>query len=99
MSPLTGRVPAGKEHAMSKEKTIPITIGVTGHRAVREEDREALYAAVMSELKLLRELYPNSPFVMLNSLAEGADRSAVRRRGERAGDPHCGGAPHGRGAV
>ena len=59
---------------MSKEKTIPITIGVTGHRAVREEDREALYAAVMSELKLLRELYPNSPFVMLNSLAEGADQ-------------------------
>lgn len=59
---------------MGKGKTIPITIGVTGHRAVREEDREALYAAVISELKLLRELYPNSPFVMLNSLAEGADQ-------------------------
>lgn len=76
---------------MSKEKTIPITIGVTGHRAVREEDREALYAAVMSELKLLRELYPNSPFVMLNSLAEGADQlcaDAAREQEIQIGRAH-----------
>ena len=59
---------------MSRENTIPITIGVTGHRAIREEDRETLYKAVTSELTLLREMYPNSPFVMLNSLAEGADQ-------------------------
>ena len=58
---------------MNTEKTIPIIIGVTGHRAIREKDRPALTAAVKAELEKLRGLCPHSPLVMLSSLAEGAD--------------------------
>lgn len=58
---------------MSIEKTIPIVVGVTGHRKFREQDRAALYRAVIGELVRLRERCPNSPVVMLNSLCEGAD--------------------------
>ena len=58
---------------MIAERTIPIIIGVTGHRAIREQDRPALTAAVKTELEKLRGLCPHSPLVMLNSLAEGAD--------------------------
>ena len=63
---------------MSKQSTIPIVIGVTGHRALRPEDRGALYDAVTAELRKLQALCPNSPFVMLNSLAEGADQLCAR---------------------
>ena len=48
-------------------------IGVTGHRAIREQDRPAIEAAVTAELEKLRALCPYSPLMMLNSLAEGAD--------------------------
>ena len=58
---------------MSEERIIPITVGITGHRAIRAEDRETLFEAVKAELSRLRELCPNSPFLMLNSLAEGGD--------------------------
>ena len=58
---------------MKTERTIPIIIGVTGHRAIREKDRPALTAAVKAELEKLRALCPHSPLVMLSSLAEGAD--------------------------
>ena len=52
---------------------IPIVVGVTGHRVLREEDRPALIAAVKAELSALRSRCPNSPLKMLNSLAEGSD--------------------------
>ena len=58
---------------METEKRIPIVIGVTGHRAIREQDRPAIEAAVTAELEKLRALCPYSPLMMLNSLAEGAD--------------------------
>ena len=58
---------------MDAEKRIPIVIGVTGHRTIRPQDRPAIEAAVRAELEKLRSLCKNSPLVMLNSLAEGAD--------------------------
>ena len=58
---------------MSTEKTIPIVIGVTGHRMIREEDTVKLHDAVVREILRLRGICPNSQFVMLNSLCEGAD--------------------------
>ena len=58
---------------MNTDKTIPIIIGVTGHRAIREKDRAAVYASVRSELQKLLELCPHSRVVMLSSLAEGGD--------------------------
>lgn len=58
---------------MTSPNTIPIVVGVTGHRAIREEDGPAIRAAVRAELEKLRSICPHSPLVMLNSLAEGAD--------------------------
>ena len=58
---------------MESGNGIPIVIGVTGHRQLREEDRPALTEAVKLELKKLQALCPHSQLVMLNSLAEGAD--------------------------
>ena len=53
---------------------IPLTVGVTGHRAIRPADVPALRAGVKRELQRLQQQYPHSPLLMLNSLAEGADQ-------------------------
>ncbi len=58
---------------MKEDNRIPIVVGVTGHRALRPQDEEALRAAVSAELKKLTAQYPRSPVVMLTSLAEGGD--------------------------
>ena len=52
---------------------IPIVIGVTGHRDIIEADVPRLRGLVREQLKKLREEYPHSSFLMLNSLAAGAD--------------------------
>ena len=52
---------------------IPIVVGVTGHRALRTQDLPSLRAADFAELKKLTENYVNSSFIMLNSIASGAD--------------------------
>ena len=58
---------------MRAEKTIPIVVGVTGHRPLLQGDEKTLYAAVTEQLQALRSRCPHSPLVMLNSLAEGGD--------------------------
>ena len=58
---------------MKTDRTIPIVVGVTGHRKIRPEDYAAIFSAVKTELEKLKIFYPNSPVVMLNSLAEGGD--------------------------
>ncbi len=58
---------------MEQEATIPILIGVTGHRLLGTGDRAAVAASVKAELKRLQSLCPHSRLMMLNSLAEGAD--------------------------
>ena len=63
-------------------QTIPIVIGVTGHRSIREEDVPALLAAVKEELTALRDRCPHSPLMMLNSLAEGGDHLCARAAAE-----------------
>ncbi|MEA4912447.1 MAG: hypothetical protein VB092_07575 [Oscillospiraceae bacterium] len=52
---------------------IPIVVGVTGHRALRPQDRQILFALVTQQLVSIRERCPHSPVVMLNSVAAGAD--------------------------
>lgn len=59
---------------MTERKTIPIVVGITGHRNIRSEDRDALYGAVVRSLAELRSRCPHSELLMLNSLAEGADQ-------------------------
>ena len=59
---------------MTKElNRIPLTVGVTGHIDLREQDRESLYRAVKQELNSLRERYPHTPLQMINSMAAGGD--------------------------
>ncbi len=58
---------------MEAEKTIPIVVGVSGHRRIREQDRTPIGNAVKAELARLQALCPHSPLLMLNSLSEGGD--------------------------
>lgn len=53
---------------------IPIVIGVTGHRDVRDQDRKVLEKRVHDILSEIKSLYPHSPVTLLSPLAEGADR-------------------------
>ncbi len=53
---------------------IPMIIGVTGHRNIRREDNEILKELVIQQLTQLQSVCPDTPLIMLNSLAEGADQ-------------------------
>ena len=53
-------------------QTIPIVIGVTGHRSIREEDVPALLAAVKEELTALRDRCPHADLSVLRG-ASAAD--------------------------
>ena len=44
---------------------IPLTVGVTGHRAIRPQDVPALTDGVKRALTELRERYPHCPLVMM----------------------------------
>lgn len=57
---------------------VPLVIGVTGHRDLREEDIPQLQSAVRDILRKLREDYPHTPLIFISPLAEGADRLAAR---------------------
>lgn len=52
---------------------VPIVIGVTGHRDLREQDLGQIRALVRAELEKLSAACPHSELVMLNSIASGAD--------------------------
>jgi hypothetical protein len=59
---------------------LPLVIGVTGHRDLREEDREPLEAQVrqvFDDLQKSRYL-KNTPLLLLSALAEGADQLVAR---------------------
>src|SRR5512139_115829 len=58
--------------------TIPLIVGVTGHRDLHAEHVPVLAAALAAEFARLREQYPHSSLVLLSPLAEGADRVAAR---------------------
>lgn len=51
----------------------PIVIGVTGHRDLRDRDIPTLRTQVRTQLFKLQSEYPNSPLIMLSSIASGAD--------------------------
>jgi len=66
----------------------PLVIGVTGHRDLRPEDIPTLEIRVEELLSHLRHVYPDTPWIVLSPLAEGADRLVARvaRRCFREGD-------------
>jgi hypothetical protein len=57
---------------------LPIIVGVTGHRDIREADVPALEAAVAGLFAELRAGYPTTPLMVLSPLAEGADQLVAR---------------------
>jgi len=65
-------------HLSSMQGPLPLTIGVTGHRDLREEDVPALKAHILQILEDLRTRYPHTPILLLSSLAAGADQLAAR---------------------
>jgi hypothetical protein len=67
---------------MSEEKIgspdlIPLFIGITGHRDIRDEDKTVLKELIKSILKEKIRQCPDTPIVVLTPLAEGADRLAA----------------------
>lgn len=54
--------------------SLPIIIGMTGHRDIRDQDVPALKALFKGILEDFEKKYPSTPLVLLTSLAEGADR-------------------------
>jgi hypothetical protein len=61
---------------------LPLVIGATGHRDLREEDVPALERAVAAAIERLKRDYlnndPETPIIVLSSLAEGADQLIAR---------------------
>ncbi|MGH9970765.1 MAG: hypothetical protein ACREBG_23645 [Pyrinomonadaceae bacterium] len=53
---------------------IPIIIGVTGHRDIRQDDIPKLQEQVRKILEELHRKYPATSLLVLSPLAEGADR-------------------------
>jgi hypothetical protein len=60
------------------KRLLPLVVGVTGHRDLRQEDLLALEKTVYLIFDELAAAYPSTPLVLLSPLAEGADRLAAR---------------------
>ena len=65
-----------------KKPNIPIVIGIVGHRNVSSCDCTKLHVAVKEYIENLKIKYPCTDFVMLNSLAIGADTICAEVAGE-----------------
>ncbi|HWF44717.1 MAG TPA: hypothetical protein VG537_08745, partial [Candidatus Kapabacteria bacterium] len=57
---------------------LPIIVGITGHRDVREQDIPRLEDILRSELQGLQSEYPSTSLILLSALADGADRIGAR---------------------
>lgn len=57
---------------------IPIVIGIAGHRDLRPDDIPGLEQKVVDILGQIKAQYPDSPIMLLSSLAEGADCLVAR---------------------
>ena len=58
----------------SPPTSIPLIVGVTGHRDLMAEDVPRIRELVRSVLQTLKKKYPHTPLVLLSPLAEGADQ-------------------------
>src|SRR5688572_11548834 len=57
---------------------LPIIIGITGHRDLREEDIPLLEHSIDEIFRRISVQCPASPIYVISALAEGADRIAVK---------------------
>lgn len=81
MTSLSPSMPQHKSNSVSEMRkylqighSVPIIVGVTGHRDLRPEDLDDLKGQVRSILDELRQSYPSTSLVVISPLAEGADR-------------------------
>jgi hypothetical protein len=63
---------------MPQPYSVPLIIGITGHRDLRPHDVPALETEVAGIVRSLRDRCPNTPLVIYSALAEGADQLAAR---------------------
>lgn len=63
---------------LEADSSLPLVIGVTGHRDLRPEDVSSLEESVRQTFKKLQSDLPETPLILLSALAEGADRLAAR---------------------
>ena len=61
------------QETFTQEDKIPIIVGVTGHRKLLPEDIPRLKEEVKAALLEIGAMCKNTPVVMLNAFAEGAD--------------------------
>ena len=57
---------------------IPVVVGATGARCLREEEVPALQETVRRELRKIRKRCPSSRVMLMTGLAEGADQLCAR---------------------
>lgn len=65
-------------HVPEGGSLLPLVVGVTGHRDLRDEDLPLLEEAVREIFREFHRRLPTTPIVLLTPLAEGADRLAAR---------------------
>ncbi|HEX3837199.1 MAG TPA: hypothetical protein VHW25_09595 [Steroidobacteraceae bacterium] len=53
---------------------LPIVVGVTGHRDLRDADLPAYRTLIVAFFEYLQGRYPATPLLVISALAEGADR-------------------------
>lgn len=62
---------------ISEDYLIPIVVGVSGRKG-DIADEESISGLIISEMVRLRNTFPNSPFVVISSLAESEERLTAR---------------------
>jgi hypothetical protein len=65
---------ASQDEARAADGRLPIVVGVTGHRHLREADLPSYRARVGEFFADLKRRYPATPLRVISALAEGADR-------------------------
>jgi hypothetical protein len=67
-----------KTNQLIDDSLIPIVIGVTGHRDLRQDDIAELGQKIHEIFREIKRKCPNSPIILLSPLAEGADRLVAK---------------------
>ncbi|WP_371193688.1 hypothetical protein [Glaciecola sp. SC05] len=57
--------------------TLPLNIGITGHRDIPSKDHAKLQKTIIDELNSIQKRFPNTTINVLCGLAEGADQLAA----------------------
>lgn len=57
--------------------SLPLIIGVTGHRDIPHEDMDVMRDAILQQLQAIQNRHEQTPLLILSGLAEGADRLVV----------------------